>query len=81
MQPVFGDNVYFVIAPINFEDLRSGMLIAYRNLGGARVVHRIVAKEGKYWTVEGINNRYDDADYVTKENLIGIVYGTFHANQ
>ncbi|MGE9297262.1 MAG: S24/S26 family peptidase [Puniceicoccales bacterium] len=78
MEPLMGRNSYLVIDPIAFEDLRSGMIVAYRNLAGRRVVHRIVEKDGPYWTVEGINNPHEDADFVTRDNLIGVVYGTFH---
>jgi len=79
MQPLMGRNSYVVIDPIAYEALRPGMLVAYRNLAGQQVVHRLVEKEGGYWTVEGINNQFADADYVTPDNLIGVVYGTFHS--
>jgi len=78
MEPLMGGNSYLVIDPIDYQDLRPGMLVAYRNLAGRRVVHQLVAKEGHYWTVRGINNVQEDADFVTPDNLIGVVYGTFH---
>ncbi len=81
MQPLYGDNAYLIITPIAFNELQSGMLIAYHNLQGMRVVHRLGEREGAYWTVKGINNRYEDADYVTPDNLIGVVYGSFFASQ
>lgn len=80
MQPLFGPNDYLVIDPIAYEDLQPDMIVAYKDLGGRRVVHRLVEREGDYWTVAGINNPLPDADYVTPDNLIGVVYGVFHGN-
>ncbi len=79
MEPLFGKNVYLVIEPIPFEDLKPGMLVAYDSINGQRIVHQLVSKEGGYWTVKGINNPHEDGDYVTPHNLIGVVYGSFHA--
>lgn len=78
MQPLYGPNSYLLIEPIDYRQLKPGMIVAYRDLGGRRVVHRLVSREGDYWTVEGINNAHPDADYVTADNLIGVVYGAFH---
>lgn len=81
MQPLYGDKAYLVIAPIAYEELEPGMLVAYDTMGGDRVVHALKEREGAYWTVQGINNPYEDADYVTPQNLIGVVYGTFMASR
>ncbi|WP_309383861.1 hypothetical protein [Cerasicoccus frondis] len=79
MAPLYGDNVYFVIEPIEFDELQPGMLVAYDSINGQRIVHQLVSKEGDYWSVKGINNPHEDSDYVTRQNLIGVVYGAFHA--
>jgi len=79
MQPLYGDNAYLVISPIDYPDLEPGMLVAYYNLSGRRVVHLLGQREGTYWTVRGINNAHEDADYVTPQNLIGVVYSSFVA--
>lgn len=79
MQPLYGPNAYLVINPIEFHELKPGMLVAYKNLQGMRVVHEIVDREDGFWTVKGINNDFEDADYVTPSNLIGVVYGSFVA--
>lgn len=81
MQPLYGDNAYLIITPIDYDDLEPGMLVAYENLWGRRVVHALLRKEGKYWTVQGVNNFNEDADYVTPKNLLGVVYGSFVAVQ
>ncbi|WP_309384806.1 S24/S26 family peptidase [Cerasicoccus frondis] len=81
MQPLYANNTYLVITPIAYSELQPGMLIAYRNLSGRRVVHRLVEMEDGYWTAQGINNEFEDADYVTPHNLIGVVYGSFVADR
>lgn len=79
MQPLYGSNAYLIITPIDYADLEPGMLVAYKDLFGRRVVHALLRKEGKYWTVQGVNNAHEDADYVTEQNLIGVVYGSMIA--
>lgn len=78
MEPLFGPNTYLVIDPIEYEDLRSGMIVVYEDLSGRQIAHRLVSKEDGYWTVEGINNTFEDLDVVTADNLVGVVYGSFH---
>lgn len=79
MAPVFSENSFLVIAPIAFEELQAGMHVAYRNSRGRQVVHELVRRQGDRWLAIGINNRAIDPDPVTRENLIGVVYGVFHA--
>lgn len=78
MAPVFGDNTLLVINPIRFEDLEPGMTVAYVNGKGVRVVHKLVSRTKGGWFAIGINNPRVDEDLVTPENLIGVVYATFH---
>lgn len=78
MAPVFGDNTLLVINPIRFEELGPGMTVAYVNGKGVRVVHRLVSRTKGGWLAIGINNPRVDEDLVTSENLIGVVYASFH---
>jgi len=78
MAPVYGDNTLLVINPIRYGDLQSGMTVAYVNSRGVRVVHRLVSQTKGGWFVVGINNARVDEDLVTEENLIGVVYASFH---
>ena len=78
MAPVYGDNTLLVINPINYADLKPGMTVAYVNSQGLRVVHKLVSKTKGGWFVAGINNTRIDEDLVTPQNLIGVIYASFH---
>jgi hypothetical protein len=76
MRPMYGDNTILVISRIKFEDLQSGMTIAYTNEHGHRVVHQLLAKDRLGWRIQGLNNEVQDLERVTRENLIGVVYAS-----
>jgi hypothetical protein len=78
MQPVYGEDTLLVINPIAFDDLRPGMIVAYRNHRGVRVVHCLVVKLADGWRIVGLNNDRVDDDVVTRQNLIGVVYASFN---
>ena len=78
MQPVYGDNTLLVISPIDYEQLRAGMTVAYVNHNGVRVVHCLVEKVAKGWRVRGLNNDRVDDDFVTRKNLLGVIYASFN---
>ncbi len=79
MAPIYGENTQVVTMPIDFEDLKAEMIVAYRNRKGELVVHQIVNKIGKKWLARGINNRTWDPDRVTEKNLVGVVYAVFNS--
>jgi hypothetical protein len=81
MQPVFGDNTMIVISKIAYEDLQAGMTVAYLNRRGHQVVHQIIEKETAGWRVQGLNNEIEDLDHVTRENLLGVIYASFAAEE
>jgi hypothetical protein len=78
MQPVFGDNTMLVISPIAYDQLRAGMTVAYLNGAGERVVHRLVEKVDGGWRAMGLNNAQPDDEFVTRKNLLGVVYASFN---
>ncbi len=78
MQPVYGEDTLLVISPIAYDDLQPGMIVAYRNRRGVRVVHRLVVRLADGWRIVGLNNARVDDDVVTRENLIGVVYASFN---
>ena len=49
MAPLYGENTRLVIAPVHFEKLEKGMIVAYVNYQGRRVVHKLAFKQGKGW--------------------------------
>ena len=76
MKPVYGDNTMLVVAPITFADLQAGMTVVYTNRLGRRVAHQLLSPTRRGWRVQGLNNQAEDAELVTPENLIGVVYAS-----
>ena len=76
MKPVYGDNTMLVVAPIAFADLQAGMTVVYTNRLGRRVAHQLLSPTRRGWRVQGLNNQAEDAELVTPENLIGVVYAS-----
>ena len=81
MQPVFGSNTMVVISKIAYEDLKAGMTVAYMNRKGHQVVHQILEKKARGWRVQGLNNENVDLELVTRENLLGVIYASFAAEE
>lgn len=77
MRPVYGENTVLVLQKIPYESLTPGMNVAYRNEAGRVVLHRLVAKDPAGWRAAGLNNPVEDAERVTPENVLGIVYASF----
>jgi hypothetical protein len=65
-----------VVAPIAFVDLQEGMTVVYTNRHGRRVAHQLLSLTRRGWRVQGLNNQAEDAELVTPENLIGVVYAS-----
>lgn len=78
MQPVYGDNTMLVVSPIDYDQLRPGMMVAYVNQRGMRVVHKLVQKLADGWQSMGLNNDRVDDDLVTRKNLVGVIYASIN---
>lgn len=76
MKPIYGDNTMLVVTPINYADLQEGMTVVYTNRHGRRVAHQLLSPTRSGWRVQGLNNEAEDAELVTPENLIGVVYAS-----
>ncbi len=76
MAPVYGDGSVLVIRPVPYEQLRAGMTVVYLNREGRRVAHRLWRQEAKGWRARGLNNTEPDAELVTPQNLLGVVYAS-----
>jgi hypothetical protein len=76
MNPVYGDNTMLVTVPVAFADLKAGMTVVYLNRANRRVAHVLIAKEAKGWRAQGLNNPEADAELVTPDNLIGVLYAS-----
>ena len=81
MRPIYGENTVLVISKIAYEELKSGMQIAYTNDAGRRVVHVLIAQDTRGWRVQGLNNVAEDHERVTRYNLIGVVYASFATDE
>lgn len=80
MLPFFGEGSVVVIKQIASEQLRAGMVVVYRNRFGETVAHRLIARSESGWVAQGYNNTAADSTAVSDENLLGVVYATFHSN-
>ena len=78
MIPFFGEGAVIVVKPIGISQIRVGMLLVYRNRFGETIAHRAIARLDSGWQVKGYNNPAADSTLVTSENLIGVIYATFH---
>ena len=79
MAPLHGENTTLVIAPVDFQKLEKGMIVAYRDYQGHRVVHQLAFKQGKSWVAFGLNNDSYDSERVTSDNLLGVVYAVINS--
>jgi signal peptidase I len=80
MLPFFGEGSVVVTKKIAPAKLRAGMVVVYKNRFGETVAHRLVATVNGGWVAQGYNNDKADSTLVNAENLIGVVYATFHSN-
>src|SRR5579862_7300784 len=80
MLPYFGEGSVLVVKKINAARLREGMVVVYTNRFGETVAHRLVARVDGGWQVKGWNNDRADTTVVNPNNLLGVVYATFHSS-
>ena len=76
----YGEHTVMVITPADFDDLQVGMMVAYQNMKGKRIVHQLVRKRGKKWIAQSLNNQAMDEEWVTIYNFLGVVYAVFNSN-
>jgi len=74
MRPIYGDGTVILYQQVPFDELEKGMTVAFRNRKGVTVTHKLVGRNGYGWMAKGLNNRRVDADRVTPQNLLGVVY-------
>lgn len=80
MLPYFGDGSVLVVRPANFDAVRAGAVVVYRNRFGELVSHRLETRVAGGWVARGANNRASDSTLVTAENLVGEVYVTLKSD-
>lgn len=81
MLPYFGSGAVLVVKQIPAGKLRAGMVVVYTNRFNETVAHRLVGESpAAGWIARGYNNRASDSTTVNGDNLVGVVYATFHTN-
>jgi signal peptidase I len=78
MEPFFGNNSILVINKTDFDALRPGMMVVYRDAAGDFVAHRVIEHTSIGWTVMGQNNDKKDPGLVTSDNYQGTVFCMLH---
>lgn len=75
MEPAFHDGWILLIMPTQWSDLQVGQVVAYKNRQGLLIVHRLIHSYGDSWLIQGDNYAAPDAEVVTHQNLVGVIYG------
>lgn len=80
MLPFFGPGAVLVVKQIPADKLRAGMVAVYTNRFNETVAHGLIEATTAGWTAGGHNNAMADSTPVTAQNLVGVVYATFHSD-
>ena len=73
MEPLYVSGTAIVTLPCAFHQLRAGMTVVYVNRSGRGVAHVLINEMPGGWIAQGVNNRTEDDDLVTADNLVGVV--------
>jgi signal peptidase I len=76
MLPQIDHNSLLLVAKTDFDELKEGMLVVYRDGSGDLVSHRLIEHTSEGWIAKGLNNYQKDPGLVTRDNLQGVVFGT-----
>jgi len=77
MAPVYLPGTAIVVHPTSFKELRKGQAVVYRSSRGHYVAHMLVEDMPKGWFAMGLNNTEPDLDYVTANNLVGVIRAAY----
>lgn len=80
MQPLFLAGNILVVVPVEYAQLSAGSTVLYYNKRGHPVMHVLVANAKPGWRATGLNNEVEDDDFVTPDNLVGIVSKAYQPN-
>ena len=79
MAPAYLPGTAVVVHPCGFPTLRQGQAVVYLNRRGRPVAHMLIEEMPKGWLAIGLNNAEPDDDYVTADNLVGIIKEAYAA--
>jgi hypothetical protein len=80
MMPATGSAAWAIWEICDFADLHAGDFVIYETPAG-RVAHRLIAKRGGGWIVQGDNNPQPDAGWVTARNFRGRIIAVFYMRE
>lgn len=67
------ERTVIVVREVPWDDLRPGCIVVYTHPRIGLITHRLVRKTPKGWWVKGDANRLCDDEWVTPNNIIGVV--------
>jgi hypothetical protein len=73
MEPLYVSGTAIVVMPCAYSQLRAGMSVVYVNHNGRGVAHVLTNEMPGGWIAQGVNNREEDDDLVTANNLVGVI--------
>jgi signal peptidase I len=76
MEPVCKENCVLLVKPINYEHIKTGMLIVFSNRERI-IAHVVVAEDANGYITKGINNSEVDRRSVREQDLIGVVIAIY----
>ena len=81
MRPAMPMNGWLVYEVVGIDDVGAGDWVLYAQDDGMLVGHRLIRREASGWVAKGDNNRYEDKERVTSDNLVGRVVIVFYPSQ
>jgi len=73
MEPIFYPGDIVITKHKNKTDIKINDIVTYRDNDGVIITHRIIEATLEGYITKGDNNNVEDADILTKENIIGEV--------
>lgn len=73
MEPRFYPGDIVITKHKNKTDIKVNDIVTYRDNDGVIITHRIIEETPEGYITKGDNNNVEDADVLTKENIIGEV--------
>lgn len=73
MEPEFYPGDLVITKHKNKADIQVGDIVTYRDNEGVTITHRIMEETPQGYITKGDNNNVEDADILTKDNIIGEV--------
>lgn len=73
MEPKFYPGDIVITKHKNKTDIQVNDIVTYRDNDGIIITHRIIEETPEGYITKGDNNNVEDADILTKENIIGEV--------